>query len=347
VFGCLVLLLLLLSGGDEKQSPPSPEPGVFRVGPGVTPPKIRHKEEPDYTRAASDAKVQGQCLLELIVDEHGMPTKIAVLSPLGFGLDEQAIDAISKWRFVPGQKDGIPVKIQATVEVNFRLLGQHYDENAEHRRTEFNEFLARLKQQQGGKPTPQQVELIQKLVGEKFAPADYVLGVWKLSGKDMEKNVAEGLDLLKKAMDKHYGPALFYWGRLKMAGQFMPKDEAAGMKLIRDAASLGSVDAQMLLGRKYESGQGVEKDLARSRHYFRLCAASAVPECQYRLARLLLSEPDRSERSFLQAVAWLQLASDHGFAEAKAMADSEAGALTEDQKSWVSRLKKQLERRPI
>jgi TPR repeat protein len=62
------------------------------------------------------------------------------------------------------------------------------------------------------------------------------------------------------------------------------------MKLIRDAASLGSVDAQILLGRKYESGQGVEKDLARSRHYFRLCAATAVPECQYRLARLLLSD---------------------------------------------------------
>ena len=38
------------------------------------------------------------------------------------GMDEKAIEAVRKWKFRPGQKDGRPVTVVATVEVNFRLL---------------------------------------------------------------------------------------------------------------------------------------------------------------------------------------------------------------------------------
>jgi outer membrane biosynthesis protein TonB len=37
-------------------------------------------------------------------------------------LDEQAVKAISQWKFRPGTKDGQPVTVMATIEVNFRLL---------------------------------------------------------------------------------------------------------------------------------------------------------------------------------------------------------------------------------
>jgi outer membrane biosynthesis protein TonB len=36
-------------------------------------------------------------------------------------LDQQAIDAIEKWHFAPGIKDGKPVRAAAIIEVNFRL----------------------------------------------------------------------------------------------------------------------------------------------------------------------------------------------------------------------------------
>jgi hypothetical protein len=37
--------------------------------------------------------------------------------------DETAIEAVTQWTFRPGYKDGQAVTVEATIEVNFRLLG--------------------------------------------------------------------------------------------------------------------------------------------------------------------------------------------------------------------------------
>jgi protein TonB len=37
-------------------------------------------------------------------------------------LDEKAIEAVKKWKFDPARKDGKPVAVASTAEVNFRLL---------------------------------------------------------------------------------------------------------------------------------------------------------------------------------------------------------------------------------
>jgi TonB family protein len=96
--------------------------GVFRVGGGVTAPVPLYRPEPEYSEEARKAKYQGTVVLYVEVDASGKPKNLKVVRSLGLGLDEKAMEAVEKWKFRPGYKDGKPVTVAATVEVNFRLL---------------------------------------------------------------------------------------------------------------------------------------------------------------------------------------------------------------------------------
>jgi protein TonB len=96
--------------------------GVYRIGGGVSAPQLLFKVEPEYSEEARKAKFQGTVVLYVVVDEKGYPRDLRVVRPLGLGLDQKAIEAVQKWRFKPGLKDGHPVPVAAQIEVNFRLL---------------------------------------------------------------------------------------------------------------------------------------------------------------------------------------------------------------------------------
>ena len=96
--------------------------GAYKIGGGVSAPVPVYRPEPEYSEEARKAKWQGAVLLELVVDANGVPQDIKVIRSLGLGLDQKAIEAVQKWRFKPGQKDGKAVPVSANIEVNFRLL---------------------------------------------------------------------------------------------------------------------------------------------------------------------------------------------------------------------------------
>lgn len=95
---------------------------VYRVGRDVTPPALVSKVEPAYSEEARIAKYQRTALLSVEIGPDGLARNITVVRALGFGLNKKAIEAIGQWRFKPGVKDGQPVTVAATIEVNFRLL---------------------------------------------------------------------------------------------------------------------------------------------------------------------------------------------------------------------------------
>ncbi len=95
---------------------------IFRVGEGVSAPKAVEKHEPQYSSEARVNKYQGTVVLSIVIGSDGLPRDLRVTRSLGLGLDQKAVEAVRQWRFEPGQKDGQPVSVMATVEVNFRML---------------------------------------------------------------------------------------------------------------------------------------------------------------------------------------------------------------------------------
>ena len=95
--------------------------GVYRVGGGVSAPRTLFAPDPEYSEEARKAKFQGTVTLICVVAPDGRTRDIRISRSLGMGLDEKAIEAVSSWRFDPARKDGHPVAVEVSVEVNFRL----------------------------------------------------------------------------------------------------------------------------------------------------------------------------------------------------------------------------------
>lgn len=95
---------------------------IYKVGPGIVPPKILVKtSEPQYTPEAKAAKLEGTVGLTVVVGIDQRVHDIKVVKSLDKGLDASAVASIKTWKFQPGTKNGKPVPVMAKIEVNFHL----------------------------------------------------------------------------------------------------------------------------------------------------------------------------------------------------------------------------------
>jgi protein TonB len=97
--------------------------GVYEMGNGVESPVAIKSVQPTYTSEAMRAKIQGEVVLDAIVEPNGTLTILTVAKSLDrqFGLDQAAIDAATQWRFIPGKKDGQNVRVKVQMILEFRL----------------------------------------------------------------------------------------------------------------------------------------------------------------------------------------------------------------------------------
>jgi TonB family protein len=89
--------------------------------PCATPPRPVFSPPPEYSSKARNAHYQGVCTLGVIVETNGRASDIRVLSSLGMGLDEKAIEAVKHWKFKPAMQDGKLVRVEIAVEIAFHL----------------------------------------------------------------------------------------------------------------------------------------------------------------------------------------------------------------------------------
>jgi len=82
-----------------------------------------HCPEPPYTDEARKAKLQGNVTLRVLIGTDGRAARIQVVNGLGLGLDEQALQAVRSWRFVPARDARRqPVPTWVTIETRFQLF---------------------------------------------------------------------------------------------------------------------------------------------------------------------------------------------------------------------------------
>ena len=97
--------------------------GAFRIGSGIVSPKILVEVKPTYTAEAMRAKIQGTVWLEAIVLPDGSVGNVQITRSLDptFGLDQEAIKTVKRWKFVPGTRQGQPVPVLVEIEMTFTL----------------------------------------------------------------------------------------------------------------------------------------------------------------------------------------------------------------------------------
>jgi periplasmic protein TonB len=78
--------------------------------------------QPNFSREAVDAKIQGSVFLRAVISADGRATQVRVLHGLGFGLDESAVTTVKTWRFKPAMgPDRQPAAVAMVIEIAFRL----------------------------------------------------------------------------------------------------------------------------------------------------------------------------------------------------------------------------------
>jgi TonB family protein len=117
-------------------------PGVVeKIGGSVSAPALIYKVDPEFTAKARKAKASGTVLLGLVVDKQGLPKNVHVLRGFGIGPDgrpdpklkkaaraaadgmnQNAVDAVTQYKFKPATEEGKPVPVELSVEVNYKIF---------------------------------------------------------------------------------------------------------------------------------------------------------------------------------------------------------------------------------
>jgi TonB family protein len=126
----LTLLLTVATGcalfGSRTVAPPPPpapppaETPVFMQWEQA--PRLIDMVTPIYPDSARQAGLQGEVVLQIIVDEHGYVTAAEVVRATPPGIfEDAALRAILQWRFEPARAEGKPIKVRMGQRMDFSL----------------------------------------------------------------------------------------------------------------------------------------------------------------------------------------------------------------------------------
>ena len=95
---------------------------VYKIGKDVSAPKLLSSVPPEFPESArkDKSKFDGTCLVNLVVNESGMPQDVHITRSLSPDFDANAIKAVEQYKFSPAMREGKPVAVSLNIEVNFK-----------------------------------------------------------------------------------------------------------------------------------------------------------------------------------------------------------------------------------
>jgi hypothetical protein len=108
------------SKSEHRQFMPK-DASIKVVSEGMTPPRVLNSIDPSSNEYAQKYGIAGMELLRTVVDATGIPRQMAIQRPIGFGLDEKAVEAIKNSHFRPATLNGQPVPVVVDLVVTFRI----------------------------------------------------------------------------------------------------------------------------------------------------------------------------------------------------------------------------------
>jgi TonB family protein len=108
------------SKSEHRQYMPK-DASIKVVSEGMTPPRVLNSIDPSSNEYAQKYGIAGMELLRTVVDATGVPRQMAIERPIGFGLDEKAVEAIKNSHFRPATLNGQPVPVVVDLVVTFRI----------------------------------------------------------------------------------------------------------------------------------------------------------------------------------------------------------------------------------
>ena len=294
---------------------------AFPASGDVAAPSLISKVEPEYSKEAREKKLSGNVLLSIIVGADGVPRDIKVVSPLGSGLDEKAIEAVSKWRFKPGTKSGVSVPVQAQVEVSFKLCNPSCSSSPEMARDERARSLVNISVHQlrgdlnGKADAKAAFQTMQKAADMDYGPAETRLGQFYLSGTGTPVDNKKAAEVFDRAAF-HGDPAGEYeLAKLYNTGTGVERDQTMAIKLFTRAADRDLPEAEFALGVASELGEGAPQDLPQAVKWYRKSAEQGFSMAQLRLAKMIWTGA-AGKQNQVAALEWALLAERSGLKEA-------------------------------
>ncbi|WP_263373207.1 energy transducer TonB [Granulicella aggregans] len=105
-----------------QKAVPSKDGSAMKSNKWDLPPHITHRVDATFSAYASQMRYSGATIVSVVIKPDGNPSQLAVIHPVGLGLDEQALAAVAQYKFAAATRNQVPIASEVEIQVDFHIF---------------------------------------------------------------------------------------------------------------------------------------------------------------------------------------------------------------------------------